>query len=325
MDELDFQILTHLYEDARKPYDAIGRSVSLSGNAVKARVAKMEEEGVLKGFFGSPAPSLLGMRMCILVFQNVEKLEEREKDILKNVGSIGPVRTLDITFDNSVIVSVLHRDEEDLDAIVKRASELVGKAPGHTIGCPSCASESARDVKLGLVDWRIVKALRKDGRKALKDIVQETGASFKTVKKRLAAMLEKDALHIAPFVSTSEASGLVLFNLMVFLESNRYRHAALSALPKPYAAWPMDDPPGVSITMFRPNLRAAQEARHLVKNLPGVTRTYFKISTRYRYDQWVDEEIARRIASLERERQPIVSVPVLTQPAAPAAGRARGS
>jgi Lrp/AsnC family transcriptional regulator for asnA, asnC and gidA len=302
VDELDFQILTQLLEDARRPFDAVGRAVSLSGNAVKARVQNMENEGVLKGFFASPAPALLGMKVGILVFQNVEDLDEREARIVKGMGEIGPVRFMDVTLDRSVMVSVLYRDEEHFAEIEKRATALVGKPPGHCLGCPGCATEEARDLKLSLVDWRIVRSLRRDGRKALKEVVEETGASFKTVKKRLDTLLAKEALHIQPVISTSEASGLVLFNLVVFLESAKFRHAVSSALPKPSWAWPMDDPPGVHVTLIRPNLKAAKDAHHLVQTLPGVTRAYFKIGTRYVYDGWVDDEIARRIRALEEAR-----------------------
>lgn len=50
MDEIDFQILEILKENARKPWKEIGESIHMTGHAVGNRIRKMEEEGIIEQY-----------------------------------------------------------------------------------------------------------------------------------------------------------------------------------------------------------------------------------------------------------------------------------
>jgi DNA-binding Lrp family transcriptional regulator len=50
MDEIDQRIVALMREDARRSFKDIGRRVSLSAPAVKRRVDRLEEAGVIKGY-----------------------------------------------------------------------------------------------------------------------------------------------------------------------------------------------------------------------------------------------------------------------------------
>lgn len=50
MDEIDQRIVALMREDARRSFKDIGRRVSLSAPAVKRRVDRLEEDGVIKGY-----------------------------------------------------------------------------------------------------------------------------------------------------------------------------------------------------------------------------------------------------------------------------------
>lgn len=50
MDGIDQQIVALLQRDARRSYQSIGRVVSLSAPAVKRRVDRLEESGVIQGY-----------------------------------------------------------------------------------------------------------------------------------------------------------------------------------------------------------------------------------------------------------------------------------
>ena len=50
LDETDFEILSLLAADARRPYSDIGETVGLSGPAVSQRVTRLQESGVIDGF-----------------------------------------------------------------------------------------------------------------------------------------------------------------------------------------------------------------------------------------------------------------------------------
>ncbi|MEV0149194.1 MULTISPECIES: Lrp/AsnC family transcriptional regulator [unclassified Nonomuraea] len=60
LDRLDRAIVAALVEDARQTYAEIGHLVGLSASAVKRRVDRLRETGVITGFSARVAPRALG-------------------------------------------------------------------------------------------------------------------------------------------------------------------------------------------------------------------------------------------------------------------------
>src|SRR3954464_8657704 len=60
LDEVDRKILACLVDDGRSTYDDVGRRVSLSAPAVKRRIDRLRERGVLRGFTALAAVAALG-------------------------------------------------------------------------------------------------------------------------------------------------------------------------------------------------------------------------------------------------------------------------
>lgn len=60
MDALDQRIVSHLVADARASYAEIGSDVGLSAPAVKRRVDRLLDQGVLQGFTAVVDPEALG-------------------------------------------------------------------------------------------------------------------------------------------------------------------------------------------------------------------------------------------------------------------------
>lgn len=60
MDELDRRIIVQLVEDARRSYADIGQVVGLSAPAVKRRVDRLRERGVITGFTAVLDPEMVG-------------------------------------------------------------------------------------------------------------------------------------------------------------------------------------------------------------------------------------------------------------------------
>lgn len=67
IDELDLQILHFLKEDSRRQWKEIGELVHLTGQAVSARIRKMEDAGIIKGFSISIDEGKLGNSVTALI------------------------------------------------------------------------------------------------------------------------------------------------------------------------------------------------------------------------------------------------------------------
>ena len=61
-DELDRKIITALMANARTSFAEIGSAIGLSSTAVKRRVDRLRESGVITGFTATVEPSALGWR-----------------------------------------------------------------------------------------------------------------------------------------------------------------------------------------------------------------------------------------------------------------------
>jgi DNA-binding Lrp family transcriptional regulator len=67
MDEIDSQIVALLRENARRSFQDIGAHVSLSAPAVKRRVDRLQETGVIRGYAAVVDPSRLGWNTLAIV------------------------------------------------------------------------------------------------------------------------------------------------------------------------------------------------------------------------------------------------------------------
>jgi DNA-binding Lrp family transcriptional regulator len=59
-DKIDHQIIALLRDNARRSYQDIGQQVSLSAPAVKRRVDRLEEAGVIRGYTANVDPAAFG-------------------------------------------------------------------------------------------------------------------------------------------------------------------------------------------------------------------------------------------------------------------------
>lgn len=67
LDDLDRQIVASLAEDARTSYREIGARVGLSAPAVKRRVDRLRDEGVIEGFTAVIDPAAIGWSVEVFV------------------------------------------------------------------------------------------------------------------------------------------------------------------------------------------------------------------------------------------------------------------
>lgn len=66
MDQLDFQILTHLQEDGRRPFTEIAKALNIAEGTVRNRVAKLIADNTLQ-IIGLVAPQRVGLDTPALI------------------------------------------------------------------------------------------------------------------------------------------------------------------------------------------------------------------------------------------------------------------
>jgi Lrp/AsnC family leucine-responsive transcriptional regulator len=92
LDPLGWKILDQLQRDARLSYSEIGRRVGLSTPAVRERVARMEESGLIAGYHAAVDPALAGYPVSAFIRVTVAGDERTARKLAAGVAGWPEVR-----------------------------------------------------------------------------------------------------------------------------------------------------------------------------------------------------------------------------------------
>ena len=202
MDSKDFQLLVALHKNARQSLLSLGRQVSLSAPAVRERLRRLHQDGVLLGY-GLWTDPVVFDRQEILVFFKRERTREQVITALK-----GPdVSYIGWKLDGGLTVGVwsnnISRSIRELSVTLRE------KASGHAV-------TGAGDVSaLSILDFMVVDALIDDPKIPFKQLVEATGLSPKTVRKHLDSLIRSETIVIMPRLGAGSSSGELVYNLAV--------------------------------------------------------------------------------------------------------------
>lgn len=202
MDSKDFRLLVALYENARQSYRILGHRVSLSAPAVRDRLKRLEERGILQGYWLYPDPAVF-KRNDLMIFY---KGDWKRQDALKAL-SVDDVVFVTWKLDGGLTVQTWPLDPKKT---VKDLSASLGARPsGQTF------TEAQAHQAVGPVGWRIMDALVDDPTLPFEQLVAETGLSAKTVRKHLQSLIQTETIFILPRLGSLADSGELVYNLAV--------------------------------------------------------------------------------------------------------------
>jgi Lrp/AsnC family leucine-responsive transcriptional regulator len=126
LDKTDRKILRILQENARASIKDIASRLYMSSPAISARIAKLEESGVIKGYHAEIDPAVLGY--SLKAFINLEVGPGRKTefyDFVKGVENV--VECSYVTGEYSMLIEALFENTEQLDHFVNALQVF-----GHT-------------------------------------------------------------------------------------------------------------------------------------------------------------------------------------------------
>jgi DNA-binding Lrp family transcriptional regulator len=206
MDSKDFQLLAALHQDARQSYRSLGRRASLTAPAVRERLKRLQEQDILQGYGLRIDPSIFDRDQLIVSFQG----EWTRKDLAK-VLAAPDVAFAAWRLDGGLVAAVWSRGSGQ--SIRKLANALGAK--------PSAGSFTKRRHNfhpLSILDLQIIDTLIDDPKIPLKKIIELTGLSPKTIRKRLEALFKSSIISILPLLGPKTGSGEVVYYLLVIGE-----------------------------------------------------------------------------------------------------------
>ncbi len=124
MDELDKAIVQHLIADARTTYGRIGEEVSLSAPAVKRRVDRLVQSGVIRGFTAVLDPAVLEWDVEAYVWVYCEGAPDPE-DVRRQFEEVPEVvQAMTISGTADAVLRLQARDTTELEGAVRRLRAL---------------------------------------------------------------------------------------------------------------------------------------------------------------------------------------------------------
>lgn len=126
MDAIDRKIVALLRENARRSFQDIGERVSLSAPAVKRRVDRLEERGVLKGYTAVVDPDVLGFHTHAFVSMYCEgrmtagEVRAAVRDHPEVIGAYT------VAGESSAILHVVATDTQHLEESLERIRDAPG-------------------------------------------------------------------------------------------------------------------------------------------------------------------------------------------------------
>jgi len=126
VDAVDRKIVTLLRENARRSFKDIGKHVHLSAPAVKRRVDRLEDEGVIRGYTAVVDPAAFGWHTEAFVdlFCDGRMPGEAIKRAVKGEPAVVSAHT--VAGEASALLHVMAEDTRDLELALERIRKVDG-------------------------------------------------------------------------------------------------------------------------------------------------------------------------------------------------------
>ena len=121
LDDVGWQLLIALQEDARLSYAELGRQVGLSLPAVGERVRRMEEAGIITGYHAKVNPNKIGLSMITFIW--LSTTGEKYPKVIAMIEKLPEVLECHhLTGADSFIMKVVTSSLPHLEALITRFS-----------------------------------------------------------------------------------------------------------------------------------------------------------------------------------------------------------
>jgi Lrp/AsnC family leucine-responsive transcriptional regulator len=143
LDQVDRQILKAIQENARIPYSELGRLVGLTPPAVKNRLHRMEDAGIILGYRAELDPEKLGLP--ITAFITLTTTPKRYNSVFKTIDELPEVQECHhLTGEASFIMKVNVGSIRHMEALIETFSSFGETKTSVVLSSPI----SGRQIKL---------------------------------------------------------------------------------------------------------------------------------------------------------------------------------
>jgi len=123
--EKDLAIIDFLMKDARMPYTEIARRLGVTEAAVRKRVKKLEEEGIIKGYRARVDAKKIGYKIVAEIGFDIEP--ERYVRVIDEIKEWPEVKRMkSTTGDHMIMIECWFRDSDEMVQFVRKLESIEG-------------------------------------------------------------------------------------------------------------------------------------------------------------------------------------------------------
>jgi DNA-binding Lrp family transcriptional regulator len=197
MDVLDRLILGELANQCRVSFSKLAEKYEVSLNTIKNRVEALVEEGVILNFVIQLNLEALNASFAVIIL-DIETNTSR--DDLVSLGNHPFITAMGLGYEIDGFAVAVYRTNAELSQAIDHleSSNFVTTARALPMVAPPSPIDRTSSKgfdSLKKIDWKILKTLQWNGRKALGEIASDVGASVPTVRKRIGFMRKHSLIH----------------------------------------------------------------------------------------------------------------------------------
>jgi len=123
--EKDITIINFLMRDARMPYTEIARRLGVTEAAVRKRVKKLEEEGIIRGYQAQVDAKKIGYKIVAEIGFDIEP--ERYVRVIDEIKEWPEVKRMkSTTGDHMIMIECWFHDSDEMVQFVRKLESIEG-------------------------------------------------------------------------------------------------------------------------------------------------------------------------------------------------------
>lgn len=152
LDDLDWQILHLLQQNAKLTYTEIGNKLDVAHSTVYDRIQRMEEHGVIKKYEAIVDPEKIGV-MQIIAMMNIVTDPKETENIAKKLTKFNEVLEVLTAFSEEIIVAakVATKNQAELQSFIAKS---IAPLPGVLRIRTSIITKKYKEERFPAIAWK---------------------------------------------------------------------------------------------------------------------------------------------------------------------------
>ena len=278
------QILSRLLNNCRESDRQIGKSLGVSGGAVKSRIRKMQEAGVIEYFALKIEPPVLGYGVFYIVVTGRDF-----NAILEQVKLVGEPFLIVPCVGGVTVCGIVVKD--NVQQKIELAKNLMRDVRVLTI---FEAENPGVNSNLTKTDLMIINELMKDPRQRIETIAKATELSTKTVTRSIEKLQKDDAIQFTLVYEPTRIEGYIPHAILTWITGDL--EVTLKKLEgefsKSFLQIPFIAKNQIVLFMYSDNIFKLDDLTQRVRNVHGVESADLFIPKKIVFPQkWIQNAI----------------------------------